>query len=107
MQMEQSLVGKVLSSLAIMPPMLAVSSTRKTLVPYLAAFNAQLMPATPAPIIMIASAIKSPRQTAHGTRCTVHEKTFSLLVLSSCRTPCTVCLAPCTGPLYLRNDHCL
>ncbi len=28
MQMEQSLVGKVLSSLAIMPPMLAVSSTR-------------------------------------------------------------------------------
>ena len=29
-----------------------------------AAFNAQLMPATPAPIIMIASAIKSPQSRA-------------------------------------------
>jgi hypothetical protein len=34
------------------------------LVPYLAAFNAQLMPATPAPTIMIASAIKSPQSRA-------------------------------------------
>ena len=60
MHMEQSFVGKVLSNLAIIPPMLAVSSTRYTLLPYLAAFNAALIPAIPAPIIKMESLMESP-----------------------------------------------
>jgi hypothetical protein len=48
--MEQSIVGNVLSSWAILPPMLGDFSTRYTLIPRLATSKAACIPAMPPPI---------------------------------------------------------
>ena len=50
MHIEQSIVGKVLSSCAILPPMLGDFSTRYTLKPLLARSNEACMPDIPPPI---------------------------------------------------------
>ncbi len=49
MHMEQSLVGKVLSSWAILPPMVGARSTRKTRKPEVARSRAAWMPLIPPP----------------------------------------------------------
>ena len=49
MHIEQSLVGKVLSSCAIFPPMVGARSTRKTLKPEVARSSAAWMPLIPPP----------------------------------------------------------
>ena len=50
MQAEQSMVGKVLSSLAMTPPMVVCFSTMVTLSPASARSRAAWMPATPPPM---------------------------------------------------------
>ena len=50
MQAEQSMVGKVLSSLAMVPPMVVSFSTMVTLRPASARSSAACMPATPPPM---------------------------------------------------------
>ena len=50
MQAEQSMVGKVLSSLAMTPPMVVSFSTMVTLRPASARSSAAWMPATPPPM---------------------------------------------------------
>jgi len=60
MQMEQSRVGKFLSSTAITPPMVGARSTSTTLAPPLARSSEAWMPAIPPPMTMTAPLIFLP-----------------------------------------------
>src|SRR5512136_1441006 len=60
MQIEQSFVGNVLSSWAILPPMLGVFSTMWTIIPLSARSRDACMPATPPPITMTSFANPRP-----------------------------------------------
>ena len=60
MQVEQSLVGKVLSSWDMRPPMLGFSSTRVTGIPISARSREAWIPAMPPPITRTRLSIRTP-----------------------------------------------